>query len=244
MLDVLYTGTPNGWKVSILAEELIEAGLMKREDVNYILVNLAKGEQFKDDFLRVSPNGRIPALEHHTGSGISQTVFESGACLMYMAETFGGERFFPGPEDKQARYDCLQWLFWQVGGLGPMAGQVSHFVNYAPRVAPDADHSYSLERYQREFRRLLSVMDVKLAKTRFLAGDAYTIADMSSYGWVLPYARFGADLNDFPHLRRWFDEIKARPAVQRGVNLYKGTPDAAAKMTDEQRKTLFAKAKM
>lgn len=211
MLEVFFAPTPNGWKLSILLEELVDAGKISREEFRVVPVNLSKGEQFTEDFLTVSPNGRIPALRDG-----NQTVFESGACLIYIAEKWGD--FFP----QESRYEVLQWLFWQVGGLGPMAGQVSHFVNYAHLIDEKADHTYSLERYKREFRRLLSVMNVQLGKTRYLACDQYSIADMACYGWVIPYRRFGVeDLSELPHLKRWFDELKGRPAVRRGVETLK-----------------------
>lgn len=201
MIDFYYWPTPNGWKVGIMLEE---CGL----EYNTIAVNIGRGDQFKPDFLRISPNNRMPAIVDRD-SGIS--IFESGAILTYLAEKTG--LFMPA--DQQGRSNVMQWLFWQVGNLGPAAGQLSHFVNYA--LDPDP---YALDRFRREYDRLLGVMDRQLAETEFLAG-AYSIADMASYPWILPYKRYEVDLDKFVHLRRWFDLLKVRPAVRRAVDLGK-----------------------
>lgn len=185
-----------------------------------IPVNIAKGDQFAPEFLRISPNNRMPAIvDHENGT----SVFEGGAILIYLAEKTG--QFLPAGGDK--RMQVLEWLFWQAGGLGPMAGQLSHFVNYAKSPEP-----YSLDRYAREYDRLLAVMDVRLREREFLCED-YSIADMASFPWVLPYRRLGNDLDKFANLRRWFDTIKQRPAVRRGIDLGQGwrakqTPDDRA----------------
>jgi len=171
-------------------------------------VNIGAGDQFAPEFLAISPNNRIPAIVD-SDTGIS--VFEGGAILVYLAEKTG--RFLP--TDTAERFDVLQWLFWQAGGLGPMAGQLSHFVNYVQEDVP-----YAHQRYANEYDRLLAVMDVRLRNRAFLAGE-YSIADMASFPWVLPYRRLGNDLDNFPNLRRWFDTLKERPAVQRGINLGK-----------------------
>lgn len=171
-------------------------------------VNIGAGDQFAPEFLAISPNNRIPAIVD-SDTGIS--VFEGGAILVYLAEKTG--RFLP--TDTAQRFDVLQWLFWQAGGLGPMAGQLSHFVNYVQEDVP-----YAHQRYANEYDRLLAVMDVRLRNRAFLAGE-YSIADMASFPWVLPYRRLGNDLDNFPNLRRWFDTLKERPAVQRGINLGK-----------------------
>lgn len=171
-------------------------------------VNIGAGDQFAPEFLAISPNNRIPAIVD-SDTGIS--VFEGGAILVYLAEKTG--RFLP--TNTAQRFDVLQWLFWQAGGLGPMAGQLSHFVNYVQEDVP-----YAHQRYANEYDRLLAVMDVRLRNRAFLAGE-YSIADMASFPWVLPYRRLGNDLDNFPNLRRWFDTLKERPAVQRGVNLGK-----------------------
>ena len=201
MIDLFYWPTPNGHKVSIMLEE---CGLEYRA----VPVDIGAGDQFKPEFLRISPNNRMPAIVD-TETGIS--VFEGGAILMYLAEKSG--QLFPA--DPAQRYDVLQWLFWQAGGLGPMAGQLSHFVNYAREPVP-----YARERYANEYDRLLAVMEVRLRDRECLAGD-YSIADIAAFPWVLPYRRLGNDIDRFPSLRRWFDALKARPAVRRGIDLGK-----------------------
>ena len=201
MIDLYYWPTPNGHKISIMFEE---CGLA----YNTIPVNIGQGDQFDAAFLKISPNNRMPAiLDHETGTGI----FEGGAILIYLAEK---SRMLM-PVEQVARYEVLQWLFWQAGGLGPMAGQLSHFVNYTKEDVP-----YAHERYANEYDRLLAVMDVRLRDRDFLAGE-YSIADIACFPWVLPYSRLGNDLDKFENVRRWFDSIKARPAVQAGVNLGK-----------------------
>ena len=199
MIDLYYWPTPNGRKISIMLEEC---------DLPYntIPVRIGEGDQFKPEFLAISPNNRMPAIVD-TDTGIS--VFEGGAILMYLAEKTG--RLMP--TEKAARYEVLQWLFWQAASLGPMAGQLSHFVNYV-----DEEMQYSLDRYGNEYDRLLAVMDVRLRDREFLAGD-YSIADIASFPWVMPYKRLGNDLDGFKNLRRWFDTIKTRPAVRKGVEL-------------------------
>jgi GST-like protein len=201
MIDLYYWPTPNGHKISIMLEE---CGL----EYQVRPVDIGAGDQFAPEFLAISPNNRIPAIVD-SDSGVS--VFEGGAILVYLAEKAG--RFLP--TDTTQRFDVLQWLFWQAGGLGPMAGQLSHFVNYVQEDVP-----YAHKRYANEYDRLLAVMDVRLRNRDFLAGD-YSIADIASFPWVLPYRRLGNDLDNFPNLRRWFDTLKERPAVQRGVNLGK-----------------------
>jgi GST-like protein len=202
MIDLHYWPTPNGHKISIMLEE---CGL----EYTTIPVNIGRGDQFAAEFLRISPNNRMPAIvDHETGA----SVFEGGAILIYLAEKTG--QFLPA--GGKERMQVLEWLFWQAGGLGPMAGQLSHFVNYAKNPEP-----YSLDRYAREYDRLLAVMDVRLRKHEYLGGD-YSIADIASFPWVLPYRRLGNDLDKFANLRRWFDTIKERPAVRRGVDLGRG----------------------
>ena len=202
MIDFYYWPTPNGHKISIMLEE---CGLEYRVRE----VDIGAGDQFAPEFLAISPNNRIPAIVD-TDTAVS--VFEGGAILVYLAEKVG--RFLP--TDTTQRFEVLQWLFWQAGGLGPMAGQLSHFVNYVQEYVP-----YAHRRYTNEYDRLLAVMDVRLRNRDFLAGD-YSRADIASFPWVLPYRRLGNDLDNFPNLRRWFDTLKERPAVQRGVNLGKG----------------------
>jgi GST-like protein len=202
MIDLYYWPTPNGHKVSIMLEE---CGL----EYQVIPVNISQGDQFKPEFLKISPNNRMPAIVDQE-EGIS--VFEGGAILMYLAEKSG--RLLP--TEKSARVQVLEWLFWQAGGLGPMAGQLSHFVNYAKSPQP-----YAHDRYSREYDRLLAVMDVRLRDREFLA-DEYSIADIAAFPWVLPYRRLGNDLDRFENLRRWFDTLKERSAVRSGIDLGKG----------------------
>jgi len=169
-------------------------------------VDIGAGDQFSPEFLRISPNNRMPAIVD-TDTGIS--VFEGGAILIYLAEK--AEMFLP--TEQAARFDVLQWLFWQAGGLGPMAGQLSHFKSYT-----DDEHDYSLDRYTREYDRLLAVMDVRLRNREFLAGDL-SIADFASFPWVVPYERLGTDLDRFTNVRRWFDTLKERPRLRAGMEL-------------------------
>jgi GST-like protein len=200
MYDVYFWTTPNGYKVLLFAEEA---------ELPYTIkpINIGKGEQFDPEFLCISPNNRIPALIDHapvTGDG-PLSIFESGAILLYLAEKTG--RFIRS--DLRGRVDVLQWLFWQVGGLGPMAGQNHHFTHYAPEKIP-----YPTDRYQNETNRLYGVLDHRLADRPFMAGDDYTIADMATYPWVLP-ERQKQNIDDFPNLKRWKAEIAARPATVR-----------------------------
>jgi len=202
MIDFYYWPTPNGHKVSIMLEE---TGLGYETHP----VDIGRGDQFRPEFLKISPNNRMPAIVDRD-TGIS--VFEGGAILVYLAEKSG--RLLPSAQVQ--RFEVLQWLFWQAGGLGPMAGQHSHFVNYVREAVP-----YARQRYADEYERLLAVMDVRLRDRDYLAGD-YSIADIASFPWVLPYRRFGVDLDRFENLRRWFDRIKERPGVRRGVDLGRG----------------------
>ena len=226
MIDLYYAPTPNGWKISIMLEEC---------NIPYkvIPVNLGKGDQFKPDFLSISPNNRIPAIVDHDGSkGKKVSVFESGAILMYLGEKAG--KFLP--DDPVQRVKVLEWLFWQVGGLGPMAGQVSHFVNYAPNFP--GDHSYSEKRYKNEYDRLLGVMDFVLNEKDFLAGE-YSIADIASFPWITAYKRYEVDLDKFPNLRRWFDHIKNRPAVRKGIDVGKEQRNFGKGITKESLGNMF-----
>lgn len=230
MIELYYWPTPNGQKISVMLEEV---GL----DYAVKPVDIGAGDQFDPDFLRISPNNRMPAIVD-TETGIA--IFEGGAILIYLAEKAG--TLLPG--EQVARFDVLQWLFWQAAGLGPMAGQLSHFVNYTKEEIP-----YALQRYANEYDRLLAVMDVRLRDREFLAGD-YSIADIACFPWVLPYRRLGNDLDKFASLRRWFDTLKARPAVQRGIDLGKGWPrdesrneQARALLFDQNAETVFAAAR-
>lgn len=202
MIDLYYWPTPNGHKISIMLEE---SGI----EYTTVPVNIGEGDQFRPEFLKISPNNRMPAIvDRETGL----SIFEGGAILIYLAEKCG--KFLP--QDDKGRFEVLQWLFWQAGGLGPMAGQLSHFVNYAKEPV-----KYARDRYANEYDRLLAVMEVRLRDRDFLGGD-YSIADMAAFPWVLPYKRLGNDLDRFPNLRRWFDTLKERPAVRRGIDLGKG----------------------
>jgi GST-like protein len=226
MIDLYYSPTPNGWKISIMLEEC-------NFPYKVIPVNLGKGDQFKPDFLSVSPNNRIPAIVDHEGfKGNKVSIFESGAILMYLGEK--ARKFLP--KDPVKRVKVLEWLFWQVGGLGPMAGQVSHFLNYAPNFP--GDHSYSEKRYKNEYDRLLGVMDFVLNEKDFLAGE-YSIADIASFPWITAYKRYEVDLDKFPNVRRWFDNIKNRPAVRKGIDVGKEQRNFGKGITKENLGNMF-----
>ena len=226
MIDLYYAPTPNGWKITIMLEEA-------QIDYKVIPVNLGAGDQFKPEFLKISPNNRMPVIVDSDGPGGEEiSIFESGAILMYLGEKSG--KFFP-QSDKE-RIKVLEWLFWQIGGLGPMAGQVSHFVNYAPNFP--GDHSYSEKRYKNEYDRLLGVMDMVLEEREFLAGD-YSIADMASFPWVTAYKRYEVDLDSFKNVRRWFDVIKSRPAVRKGMDVGKENRNFGKGISKESLKTMF-----
>ena len=226
MIDVHYWPTPNGHKITMFLEET-------GTPYTIVPVNIGKGEQFKPDFLKIAPNNRMPAIVDHKpkDGGAPVEIFESGAILLYLAEKTG--QFMPA--DVRKRYDVIQWVMWQMGGLGPMAGQNHHFAVYAPEKLP-----YAIDRYVKETNRLYGVMNKRLADRPYLAGD-YSIADMMSYPWVVPWKRQGQNLDDFPHLRRWFDAIRERPATVRAYELTeKVNPNAAVGIqTDEARKILF-----
>ncbi|XGV96170.1 MAG: glutathione binding-like protein [Leptolyngbya sp. BL-A-14] len=200
MIDLYYWTTPNGHKITIFLEEV---GL----PYTVIPINIGAGDQFKPEFLKIAPNNRIPAIVDHepaTG-GEPISLFESGAILLYLAEKTG--KLIPA--DLHGRAEVLQWLFWQMGGLGPMAGQNHHFSQYAPEKIP-----YAINRYVNETGRLYAVMDKRLSDREFLAGE-YSIADIASYPWIVPYERQGQSLENFPHLKRWFEAIQSRPATVR-----------------------------
>ena len=227
MIDLYYWPTPNGHKITMFLEE---TGL--RYEI--IPVNIGKGEQFKPDFLKIAPNNRMPAIIDHepADKGGPVSVFESGAILLYLAEKTG--KFIA--KDLRGRVDTLQWLFWQMGGLGPMAGQNHHFSQYAPEKLP-----YAIDRYVRETNRLYAVLDKRLADREFVAG-AYSIADMAAYPWVVPYERQGQRLEDFPNLRRWFEAIKARPATVRAYDKGKPINPTPGIRTEEEKKILFGQS--
>jgi len=221
VIDFYYWPTPNGWKVAIMLEE---CGLQYR----MIPVNIGRGDQFKPEFLAISPNNRMPAIVDHDIDGEPVPVFESGAILIHLAERTG--RFMP--QSKRGIKETLEWLFWQVGNLGPMAGQLSHFVNYAP-----GDHPYSHKRYADEYNRCLGVLERRLDRREFVVDD-YSIADMACWPWVLIAKPLGQPLDEFPNVARWRETIKQRPAVQAGVDLGKDLRRSAPP-SEEERRILF-----
>ena len=223
MIDFYYWPTPNGWKVSILLEEL---GV----DYNTIFVNIGQGDQFKPDFLKISPNNRMPAIVDHDADP-AVPIFESGAIMFYLAQKHG--QFLPS--DPLLQKEVLEWLFWQTGNQGPMMGQHSHFFNYAPE---EERQGYGRKRYEAESMRCLSVLDTRLEGRDWIVGDAYSIADMINFPWVLIAKAMQLPLDDYPHLVRWRQAVKERPAVQRGVALGKDNRRQRPP-TDEERKILF-----
>ena len=224
MIDLHYWPTPNGHKITLFLEE---AGL----DYKIIPVDISAGDQFKPDFLAIAPNNRMPAIVDHAPAdgGAPISIFESGAILLYLAEKTG--RFIP--TDVRGRKSVLEWLFWQVGGLGPMAGQNHHFVQYASERIP-----YAMERYVKETNRLYGVLDTRLGKSANVAGEDYSIADMAIYPWIVPHQRQQQDLDTFPNLKRWFEAVAARPAT---IAAYaKGEPfTKRPTVTEEGKKVLF-----
>lgn len=225
MIDLYYWTTPNGHKITLFLEE---TGLP------YALhpINIGKGEQFQPDFLRIAPNNRIPAIVDNAPAdgGEPVSIFESGAILLYLAEKTG--RFLS--TDLRQRVDTLQWLFWQMAGLGPMAGQNHHFTQYAPEQVP-----YAIDRYVKETARLYAVLDRRLADRAFITGDDYTIADMACYPWIVPHERQRQNLDDFPNIKRWFDAIQQRPATVRAYEIAERINPSQPPMSDEAKKVLF-----
>lgn len=226
MIDLYYWTTPNGHKITIYLEEI---GL----PYNLKPVNISAGEQFDPEFLKIAPNNRIPAVVDHepADGGAPLSLFESGAILLYLAEKTGKLL----AHDFRGRQETLQWLFWQMGGLGPMAGQNHHFSQYAPEKLP-----YAIDRYVKETSRLYGVLNKRLADRAFVAGD-YSIADIACYPWIVPYERQGQNLDDFPHLARWFDEIAERPAVVRAYALAQKISQGPV-VTDASRSILFGQS--
>ena len=202
LIQLYYWPTPNGWKISIMLEE---CGIPY--DVR--LVNIGRGEQFTPEFLAIAPNNRSPAIVDPRGpDGGAISIFESGAILQYLSRKSG--RF--GGDSERERVSIAEWLFWQVGGLGPMAGQANHFRNYAPEKV-----AYGIDRYTNEVHRLFGVMNRRLSDNPYLAGNNYSIADMASVGWARSWERMGQDIAEFPHFKRWLDKVSERPAVKRGL---------------------------
>ncbi|RTR06489.1 glutathione binding-like protein [Halomonas nitroreducens] len=226
MIDLYYWTTPNGHKITMFLEE---TGL----DYRIKPINIGKGDQFDEDFLAIAPNNRIPAIVDHApeDGGEPLSLFESGAILEYLADKSG--RFLP--RDLRGRTKTLQWLHWQMGGLGPMAGQNHHFTQYAPETL-----EYAINRYVNETARLYGVLDSRLARRDYIAGADYSIADMAVYPWIVPHDKQRQDLNDFPHLKGWFERIGARPATQRAYALTRRVnPDAGKPLDDEARRHMF-----
>jgi GST-like protein len=222
LIDVYFWPTGNGKKITIMLEE---CGL----EYNVIPVNIGKGDQHTPEFKKISPNSKMPAIVDHDVDGEPITLFESGAILEYLGEKTG--KFLP--TDTRKKYEVLQWLYWQIGGLGPMAGQAHHFLKYAPKKI-----EYAMERFRNEVARLYQVMDDRLAACEYLAGD-YSIADMAAWPWVFRYDWQGQDLNDFPGVKRWFEDIAERPAVKKGAAVGREWIKLSQQMTDEDKKRLF-----
>ena len=234
MIDLHYWPTPNGHKITLLLEELVDAG----HALEYAIkpVNIGAGDQFKPDFLAISPNNKMPAIVDHApvDGGAPISVFESGAILQYLAEKTG--MFLPS--DGRARIATLEWLNWQMAGLGPMTGQMGHFHVYAPEKI-----AYGMDRYRNEVARLHGVLDQRLSAHAFLAGDHYSIADMASYPWIDVYPGLTPDFSQYPHMKRWFDAIAARPATARAYAwTTKVNPEAGKPLSEEARRQLFGSA--
>ncbi|GEP02921.1 glutathione binding-like protein [Methylobacterium oxalidis] len=226
MIDLYYWPTPNGHKVTLFLEETGLAYAIRP-------VNIGKGDQFKPDFLKIAPNNRMPAIvdREPAGGGEPLALFESGAILLYLAEKTG--RFLP--PDLRGRAETLQWLFWQMGGLGPMLGQNHHFTQYAPEKVP-----YAIDRYLNETNRLYGVLDRRLADRAFVAGPDYTIADMAAYPWIVPWEKQGQDLDAHPNLKRWFEAIAKRPATKAAyARAAEVNPDHGKPMSDDAKKVMF-----
>ncbi len=223
MIDLYYWPTPNGRKITIMLEEV---GLPYR----IVPVDIGRGAQFEPEFLAISPNNRMPAIvdDEPLGGGAPISIFESGAILLYLGEKTGQLL----PKDPRGKYEVTQWLMWQMGGLGPMCGQAHHFREYAPEKIP-----YAIDRYTNEVNRLYGVLDRRLSDREYLAGE-YSIADIAAWPWVVPAKVQGQNLDDFPHVKRWFAAITARPAVERGRAVGRDLPRKNS-MDDEARKVLF-----
>jgi len=224
MIELYYWPTPNGHKITMFLEET-------GTPYKIVPVNIGTGEQFKSDFLKIGPNNRMPAISDTVPAdgGAPISVFESGAILEYLGEKTG--RFFPG--DLRGRNEVRQWLFWQMGGLGPMAGQNHHFAHYAPEKLP-----YAIDRYVKETNRLYGVLNKRLADRPFVAGE-YSIADMAAYPWIVPYKNQGQDIEAFPHLNRWFQAIRNRPATGRAYDKGKEVNNSQAPLSEAAKKVLF-----
>ncbi len=226
MIEVWSWPTPNGHKVHITLEEL---GL----PYQVIPINIGRGDQFKPEFLAITPNHRIPAIVDPDGPGGKRfTLFESAAIMLYLSEKTGGRLM---PTDPVGRYRCLEWMMFQMGGVGPMFGQYNHFANYAVEKLP-----YAIERYTNEVKRLHRVLETRLSQATWLAGDEYSMADIITFPWIRNPDRRGIDLAEYPNLLRWHDAIAARPAVQRGVAVL-AENQRKGQMTDQEREVMFGK---
>ncbi len=223
-IDLYYWPTPNGWKISIFLEEV---GL----PYNVVPVDIAAGDQFEEEFLKISPNNKMPAIVDPEGpNGGPISLFESGAILIYLSEKTG-QFFSQAPRE---RYEILSWLMFQMGHVGPMLGQAHHFRGYAPEKI-----EYAIDRYTNEAARLYGVMDRHLADKDYFVGDEYSIADVAIYPWLIPYERQGQDMNDFPNLYRWFEQVGSRPAVQRGLAAGEELRKPIEEVDEESRNRLF-----
>jgi GST-like protein len=225
MIDLYTWGTPNGYKISIALEELALP-------YKVVPVNIGKGEQFAPEFLKISPNNRIPAIVDHEGPGGKPiSLFESGAILLYLAEKTG--KLIPA--EAAGRYLTIQWLMFQMGGVGPMLGQAGHFRNYAPEQVP-----YAIDRYTNEGKRLYGVLDRRLAEAEYLAGE-YSIADIATFPWLRLPQSHGIDITQFPHVARWREAIARRPAVERGLASLSSLTTASRTLDEQEREVLFGK---
>ena len=223
-IELYYWPTPNGHKISIFLEE---TGLPYK----IVPVDIGAGDQFEEGFLRISPKNKMPAIVDPEGpDGEPISLFESGAILLYLAEKTG--KLFP--KEPRKRYEALQWLMFQMGGAGPMLGQAHHFRQYAPETIP-----YAIERYTNEAARLYRVIDRRLSEAEYFAGDEYTIVDIAVYPWVVPYKVQGQKKEDFPSLKRWYESVKARPAVRRGLDVGKELRRPAGELDEKAREALF-----
>jgi GST-like protein len=223
VIDVYFWPTGNGKKITIMLEECAL-------EYRVIPVNINQGDQFKPQYEAINPNNKMPSIVDHDARGGPLTIFESGAILQYLAEKTGKLL----PADTAGKYRVLQWVYWQVGGLGPIAGQAHHFLRYAPQKI-----EYAMHRFRTEVARLYKVMDRQLGRHEFLAVD-YSIADIAAWPWVVRHDWQGQDLNDFPNVKRWFEAVGARPAVRKGADVGKEWVNFSQPMSDEERKRLFA----
>jgi GST-like protein len=222
VIDVYFWPTGNGKKITIMLEEC-------GAKYNIIPVNINKGDQRTSEYLAINPNGKMPAIVDHDAPGGPITIFESGTILEYLGDKFGKLL----PQDLHGRFRVLQWVYWQVGGLGPMAGQAHHFLRYSPQKV-----EYAMHRFQTEVARLYQVLDGQLGRHEYIAGD-YSIADIAAWPWVVRHDWQGQDLKDFPHVKRWFDAVGARPAVQRGGAVGQDLTSFAQPMSEADKKQLF-----